>query len=71
MPPPSFFRRSPKSVEMMKGILCPKEGFKLGNPTWKQFTGVIMQPKKKAPGPDEISPHLLHWLPKELKWDLY
>ena len=49
----------------------PLEGFKLGNPTWKQFCKVIKQLKKKARGPDKISPHLLQWLPKELQWDLY
>ena len=58
-------------MSMMNDILRPQEGFKLGNPTWKQFCEVIKQPKKKAPGPDKISPHLLQWLPKELRWDLY
>ena len=58
-------------MSMTKDILRPQEGFKLGSPPWKQFCEVIKQPKKKAPGPDKISPHLLQWLPKELKWDLY
>ena len=31
---------------------------------------VIKQPKKKAPGPDKISPHMLQWLPKELQWQM-
>ena len=44
-----------KAMSMMNDILCPQEGFKLGNPTWKQFCEVIKQPKKKAPGPDKIS----------------
>ena len=54
-------------MPMMNHILLPQEGFKLGNPTWKQFCEVIKQPKKKAPGPDKISPHLLQRLPKELQ----
>ena len=58
-------------MTMMNDILRPQEGFKLGNPTWKQFCEVIQQPKKKARGPDKISPHLLQWLLKELQWDLY
>ena len=58
-------------MSMVKGILHPQEGFKLGNPTWKRFCEVIKQPKKKAVGPNKISPHLLQWLPKELQWDLY
>ena len=44
---------------MMKDILRPQEGFKLGSPTWKQLCEVIKEPKKKALGPDKISPHLL------------
>ena len=58
-------------MSMMNNILCPQKGFKLGYPTWKQFGDVIRQPRKAAPGPDKISPHLLQWLPKELQWDLY
>ena len=58
-------------MSMMNDILRIQEGFKLSNPTWKQLCKVIKQPKKKAPGPDKISPHLLQWLPKELQWDLY
>ena len=58
-------------MSMMKDNLRPQEGFKLGSPAWKRFCGVIKQPKKKAPGPDKISPHVLQWLPKELQWDLY
>ena len=55
----------------MKDILRPQEGFKLGSLTWKCFCEAIKQPKKKAPRPDNISPHLLQWLPKERQWDLY
>ena len=58
-------------MSMMNDILHPQEGFKLGNPTWKQFGDVIKQPKNKAPGPDKISLHLSQWLPKEFQWDLY
>ena len=58
-------------MSMMKDILRPQEGFKLGSSTWKRFCEVIKQPKKKAPGPNKISPPLLQWLPKELRWDLY
>ena len=58
-------------MSMMNDILRPQEGFKLANPTWKQFCKVIRQPKKKARGPDKISPHLLQRPPKELQWDLY
>ena len=56
-------------MSMMKDR--PQEGFKLGTPTWKRFCEVIKPPKKKAPGPDKISPDLLQWLPKELQRDLY
>ena len=58
-------------MSMMKDILRPQEGFKLGSPTWKRFCEVIKESKKKAPGPDKISPHLLQCPPKELQWDLY
>ena len=72
---PHFSREPPwdqdKSMSMMKDIIRPQEGFKLGSLTWKRFCKVIKQPKKKAPGPDKISPLLLRWLSKELPWDLY
>ena len=56
---------------MMKNILHPQEGFKVGSPSWQKFREVIKKPEKKAPGPDKISPHLLQWLPKDLQWGLY
>ena len=67
---PHFFGDPPWDHDIamfiMNDILRPQEGFKLGNPTWKQFCEVIKRPKKKDPRPDKISPHLLQWLPKEL-----
>ena len=56
---------------MKTDILCPQDGFKLGNPSGQKFRDVRKTAKKRALGPDKISPHLLQWLPTDLHWDLY
>ena len=42
-------------MSMMKDILRPQEGFKLGSPTWKRFCEVIAT-QKESPGTKQDFP---------------